>query len=358
LNTIEDNERIRFELLGIALGVWDYIKNSGDHPSSATWALDWLGMVPGKRGSRRIVGDHILTEHDLMGNSDQFRDGVCIGGWSMDDHPPAGFDHPELKPAVQIPPPFPYNIPLRSLYSRNISNLMMAGRNLSASHVAFTSTRVMATCSVIGQGMGTAAAYCLTNHLLPRELAASAEHIDKLQQILLRDDQTIRHLSNHDPLDLARKAEVSASSSLTQCDPACVINGLVRDLPGKWENRWGADLSADGAHLELQWAEPQTIGLVQLTFDTGFERELTLTHQDSANARIIRAPQPETVRDYELLFLSPDTKQWTSLAQVSGNYQRLRRHKFKPVTARALRLKITATNGSKTAAVFEIRCYS
>jgi hypothetical protein len=65
METIRDNERIRFELLSIVMGVWDYIKNSGDHPESAFYGLDWVGMMPGKRGSRRLVGDHILTQQDL-----------------------------------------------------------------------------------------------------------------------------------------------------------------------------------------------------------------------------------------------------------------------------------------------------
>src|SRR5204863_4216649 len=136
-------------------------------------------------------------------------DAMCIGGWSMDDHPPGGFDRSDLRPARQIPPPFPYNIPLRSLYSRNISNLMMAGRNISASHVAFTSARVMATCSVIGQAMGTAAAYCIKHGVAPRQLAGDKTQMEELQQILLRDDQTIRHRRNLDPLDLARGAEIT-----------------------------------------------------------------------------------------------------------------------------------------------------
>jgi hypothetical protein len=161
IDPIRDNERIRFELLAITLGVWDFIKNSGQHPSSDTWALDWIGMIPGKRGSRRMLGDHILTEDDLMNRNPDFPDAVCIGGWGLDDHPPGGFDRADLQPFRTIPPPIPYNIPLRSLYSRNISNLLMAGRNISATHIAFTSTRVMATCSVIGQAMGTAAACCL-----------------------------------------------------------------------------------------------------------------------------------------------------------------------------------------------------
>jgi hypothetical protein len=358
MDTIRDNERIRFELLAITLGVWDYVKNSGDHPTSANWAMDWLSMVPGKRGSRRIEGDHVLKQQDLMGENGDFPDAVCIGGWSMDDHPPGGFDRSDLRPARQIPPPYPYNIPLRSLYSRNISNLMMAGRNISASHVAFTSARVMATCSVIGQAMGTAAAYCLEHKLLPRQLSADQKRVEELQQILLRDDQTIRNRKNTDPLDVARQAEAVASGCLSDSDPANVINGLVRDLPGKWDNRWATEMKDDGVFVELRWKSPQTLRHVQITFDTGFQRQLTLSQQDSVNATVIRAPQPETVRDYELLYSPPDSKDWISLGQYTGNYQRLRRHEFKPFTAAALRLKVTATNGSKEARVYEIRCYA
>jgi len=356
LNVIRDEERIRFELLSIALGVWDYIKNSGEHPSSAHWALDWLGMVPGKRGSRRVVGDYILKEQDLTGKAEPLYDGVCLGGWSMDDHPPSGFDKSDERPARQTPPPFPYNIPLRSLHSRNISNLFMAGRNHSATHVAFTSTRVMATCAVMGQAAGTAAAFCLKHGLDPRQLSADKQRVAELQQVLLRDDQTIRDVRNTDPLDLARQAEVTASTTLSGSDPASVINGLVRDLPGKFENRWVGDLASE-AHLDLVWDEPKTLREVQITFDTGFERPLTLTHQDSYNARMVRAAQPETVRDYELLSQPAHSEEWVSLVKITGNYQRLRRHAFKPVSAKALRLGITAANGLKEARVFEIRCY-
>jgi hypothetical protein len=126
-----------------------------------------------------LTAINILTEHDLMGENGDFADALCIGGWSMDDHPPGGFDRSDLRPARQIPPPFPYNIPLRSLYSRNITNLMMAGRNISASHVAFTSARVMATCSVIGQAMGTAAFYCMRHKLLPRQLASDKSRVEE-----------------------------------------------------------------------------------------------------------------------------------------------------------------------------------
>lgn len=357
LDTVRDNERIRFELLAIVLGVWDYIKNSGDKPASANWGMDWVGMVPGKRESRRVVGDHILTQHDLTRSDVRFDDAVCIGGWPMDDHPPSGFDRWDEKPATQIRPPEPYNIPLRSLYSRNIHNLLMAGRNISASHVAFTSTRVMATCAVIGQAAGTAAALCAQNGITPRQLAQDKARLNELQQGLLRDDQTIYRARNTDPKDLARTAEIKASAELAGADAEHVINGYVRDLPGKTENLWAAKLAADGAWVELSWPQPQKISHVQITFDTGFKRQLTLTAQDSQNRDILRAPQPETVRDYELSWQDAEGSR-RSLARITKNHQRVNRHTFAPVEAKALRLHVTASNGADTARVFEIRCNS
>jgi hypothetical protein len=355
-DTIRDNERIRFELLSIVMGVWDYIKNSGEFASVSNWALDWIGMMPGKRGSRRLVGDHILTQHDLMKGS--FEDAVAIGGWPMDDHPPGGFDRADLPPAVQIKTPEVYNIPLRSLYSRNISNLMMAGRNISASHVAFTSTRVMATCAVCGQAAGTAAAICVRDGITPRELANKRERVFELQQTLLRDDQTIRDLKNLDPTDVARKAKVSASGANGLAKPELVLDGIPRDIPGKEIHHWEGPLGPEGAWLELAWERPQRIGEVQITFDTGFHRELTLTASDTINTGILRQPQPETVKDYDVLYRGAAGEPWKPLVQVRGNYQRLRRHKFSPVEASAVRIHARATHGAAEARIFEVRCYA
>jgi hypothetical protein len=358
LDTIRDNERIRFELLSIVLGVWDYIKNSGNHPTSDSWALDWIGMLPGKRESRRILGDHLLTQHDLEGKTGDFADGVAIGGWWMDDHPPSGFDMQENHPCVQIKMDEVYNIPLRSLYSKNVSNLMMAGRNISATHVAFTSTRVMATCSVIGQAAGTAAAHCARHGLTPRQFAQDKARVGELQQALLRDDQTIKNVRNADPLDLARAAKMTASAEHKTSKAANVINGFVRDMEHEWKNRWGAPMSAEGAWLELAWEQPQKISRIQVTFDSGFHRELTLTSQDAVNKGIVRAPQPETVRDYEITAVVSGNDKPVTLAKVTGNHQRLNRHTFKPVEAKSIRLHITATNGDKLARVYEVRCYA
>jgi hypothetical protein len=354
---IRDNERTRFELLSIVLGVWDHIKHSGEHPTSANWAMDWVGMMPGKRGSRRLVGDHVLTQKDLLGKGGDFPDAVAVGGWPMDDHPPGGFDRPDLPPNTSVKPDEVYDIPLRSLYSKNVSNLMMAGRNISASHVAFTSTRVMATCAAIGQAAGTAAALCTRFGLTPRQLAGDRKRLGELRQTLLRDDQIIKGLRNEDAADLARAADVSASDALEHAPAEVVLNGLTRDIPGKSINRWTAPLGAKGTWLDLTWKDPQKLREVQLTFDSGFQRELTLTSSDAINAGIVRAPQPETVRDYTLLYRKPGSQEWVELLKVEGNHQRLRRHRFESVDAQALRVLVTATNGPKLVRVFEVRCY-
>jgi hypothetical protein len=332
LDTIRDNERIRFELLAIVLGVWDYIKNSGDLPSSANWGMDWIGMIPGKRGSRRIEGDHLLTQQDLEGDWEQFDDVVAIGGWPMDDHPPAGFDQWQVRPARQTRVPAPYGIPLRSLYSSNIRNLMMAGRNISATHVAFTSARVMATCAAIGQAAGTAAALCAREGIPPRTLYQDKTRLARLQQTLLRDDQTLMRIRNADPNDFAREAEVLASSEVPGGDAEHVINGYTRDLPGQTEHLWVGQMTEQGAWIELRWPQPRRLGHVQLVFDSGFIRPLTLTAQNRFNERMVRGPQPETVRDYELLYADADGKMHP-LARVTDNHQRLNRHTFEPVQA-------------------------
>lgn len=357
LSPIRDNERIRFELLSIVLGIWDYIKNSGEYPTSANWGMDWVGMIPGKRGSRRLLGAHILTQMDLEGKNGDFEDAISIGGWNLDDHPPGGFDDSDLKPFRSIRLPEVYSIPLRALYSRNIHNLMMAGRNISATHTAFTSTRVMATCSCVGQAAGTAAALCTQHQLQPRQLHQNKACLVELQQTLLRDDQTIKNRRNQDLTDLARKARVDCSSVLDEADPEAVISGYVRDTPGHWENRWAAKLTPQNAWIQLSWDRPQRLRHIQITFDSGFHRELTLSASDSTTKNMVRAPQPETVRDYQLIATTA-TGEKVTLANIQNNHQRLCRHHFVPVEAKSIRLNVTATNGSDTVRVFEIRAYA
>jgi hypothetical protein len=352
-DVIADNEQLRFELLRIVLGVWDWIKNSGQRPDSANWALETVGMIPGKRESRRLVGDHVQTQHDLMGGWRERDDGVAIGGWAFDDHPPGGFDDSDQPPFWSRPIEEPYDIAFEALYSRNVANLLMAGRNISNSHVAFSSTRVMATCACTGQAAGTAAALCAQRGFTPRELRQTA--MAALQLELLRDDQSIRGVRSDDPDDLGREATARASHCLAEAAPEHVLDGHVRDVPGQWTHRWGAELGAEGAWIELAWPAPVRLARVQLTFDSGFHRELTLSASNAVTRGMVRGPQPETVRDYTLSARTAEGEQ--VLAEVRGNYQRLRRHAFEPLDVRSLRLHVHATNGAAEARLFEIRCY-
>ncbi len=351
---VHDNELIRYELLSIVMGVWDYIKNSGDFPDSRYWAMDWVGMMPGKRGGRRLLGDHILTQHNLMGG--HLDDAVAIGGWPMDDHPPGGFDRPDLPPNTVLRPPEVYDIPLRSLYSRNIANLMMAGRNISATHTAFTSARVLATCAVIGQAVGTAAAQCVESGIVPRALAQDSRKVARLQQTLLRNDQSIKDARNRDAHDLARQATVTASAETGAAKAALVLDGFTRDLPdakGKPVeiHHWAAPvLAGQPAWIELRWDQPQRLRQIQITFDSGFQRQLTLTSQDSQKG-ILRAPQPETVRDYTV-------SATREIAAVKNNFQRVNRHDFPAIETNRVRIEIHATNGIEEARIFEVRCYA
>lgn len=190
LDIIYDSEEIDRELRRLVFGIWDYIKNSGEYPEAANYALKRVYARSGARESRRFLGDYVLTENDIEEKRD-FPDAVCIGGWPMDVHAPLGIY--DSAPATKyIPVTGIYNIPFRCLYSREITNLMLAGRNISATHITLGSARVMATCGCMGQAVGTAARCCIDRKITPRELAQ--RYCGELQQRLARGDQTIiRH---------------------------------------------------------------------------------------------------------------------------------------------------------------------
>lgn len=357
-DTIKDYALIRHELLRITLGIWDYIKNSGEHPDSANWVLDWVGAIPGKRESRRFLGDHVLTQSDIQSGR-IFEDQVAYGGWWLDLHPPSGVDVPDEAPCIQIHIKDLYSIPLRSLYSRNIGNLFFAGRNISATHVAFASTRVMATCAVMGQAIGTAVAVLQKKDGAPiiRGLA-DAEALKSIQQTLLKDDVFLLDIRNEDPLDLARMASCSASSEKPETPANAVTTGINRRIVPDWgswaveaENCWESD--GPTGELNLRWDEPQSLSEIHLTFCSGLQRELSLSPSDWATNHMIRGAQPEIVRDYELYV---DGQQ---VCSVRGNYLRKRVHRLDAaVSGKELKVKVLATQGHGTARVFEVRAYA
>ncbi len=210
LDTIHDTESIKWELWKVVYGVWDYIKNSGKFPDAENLTLEWVGSIPGKRESRRFEGDAIITQMDLV-EQRKHADAVSFGGWAMDLHPADGV-YSDKPGCTQWHSKGVYQIPYRTMYSRNIRNLFLAGRVVSASHVAFGSTRVMATCGHSAQAVGMAAAICHKNDLIPRDLTAPAKMRD-LQKRLIGIGQYIPGLVVKDEKDLAQTAKVEASGS-------------------------------------------------------------------------------------------------------------------------------------------------
>jgi len=210
LNTYDDSEEIRDELLRIIWGMWDYVKNHSPKyaQEAKNYKLVWVSHVAGKRESRRLIGDYVLTEHDIA-NQVLFPDRVSYCGWGIDIHPPKGF-YDEGPPAV-FSHKVKFSVPFRCLYSKDIGNLMMAGRCISVSHVALGATRVMITCGLQGQAVGTAAGFCKKYGTTPRGIYH--EHIAEVQQQLLKDGCYLIDLPNQDPRDLARTAKVTASST-------------------------------------------------------------------------------------------------------------------------------------------------
>lgn len=211
LDTVHQTEEIKWELWKVVYGVWDYIKNSGKFPEAETMTLEWVGHVPGKRESRRFEGDYLLRQQDLV-EQREFDDVVAHGGWAVDLHPADGI-YSEKNGCTQWHSKGVYGIPWRCYYSRNIKNLFLAGRIISASHVAFGSTRVMATCAAGAQAVGTAAALCLEQSCLPADLS-SGGRLRELQLRLQRDGQFLPGKILEDPDDLAARATASASSRL------------------------------------------------------------------------------------------------------------------------------------------------
>jgi len=206
---VHENEQIRDELWAVIYGIWNYIKNSGKFDADHM-TLEWVGSLPGKREYRRFLGDYVLNQNDVVAQ-ELFEDRIAFGGWSIDLHPPQGM-YAEESGSKHLHLDGSYHIPFRSLYSSNVNNLMFAGRDISATHVAFGTTRVMATCAVMGEAAGTGAALCVREGVKPRELHQL--HLHTLQQTLLQQDGSVIGLRNQDSRDLSIMASLQTSSTL------------------------------------------------------------------------------------------------------------------------------------------------
>lgn len=246
---IHDTDRCRDELLKICLGVWDHMKNHGDH-GAQNWELEWIGFLPGKRESRRYVGEYTVTQNDVEAEG-RFHDLVAYAGWTMDDHFPQGFYYTEGYPTIFHPAPQPWGLPLRAMISKNIQNLVFAGRNISVTHAALSSSRVMATCGILGQALGTSVAQSLKTHTDIRNI-----DIPTLQNTLMDDDC---YLPWH-------QRKISSLSEKSSCTCDIVRSGFDRGD----ENCW---VGQDGDTITYSFEGNTSVKEVRIIFDSNLNRE-------------------------------------------------------------------------------------
>ncbi|MEO1010863.1 MAG: FAD-dependent oxidoreductase [Bacteroidota bacterium] len=258
MDTVHESENIKFELWKVVYGIWDYVKNSGKYPDAENLTLEWVGTIPGKRESRRFEGDFMLSQKDIVEQRHHY-DAVAFGGWAMDLHPADGV-YSEHNSCTQWHGKGVYSIPYRCYYSKDLDNLFLAGRIISATHVAFGSSRVMLTCSHGAQAVGKAAFLCIQEGILPRDLTAK-EKITKLQLALNRDGQSIPRINIKDPEDLAPEAKIKASSTLNfkRFKPSdewqALDFGFAQMLPLKANESYGFELEVEASEptsLEIQ----------------------------------------------------------------------------------------------------------
>ncbi len=202
---ITDAEEIIYEHNQLVYNIWDHIKNESSYEANQ-FDLEYISPVPGKRESRRLVGEYILKEKDIA-KQVHFEDAVAYGGWSIDLHAPGGFFDTDLINRHYYLRGI-YEIPFRSCCVKGINNLMVASRCLSVSHVASGTTRIMSTLSLLGQACGLAAALCKKYSLTPKEVGE--QYITELQEELQKLDQGIIGVKKKP--SLVNEAKITASS--------------------------------------------------------------------------------------------------------------------------------------------------
>ena len=319
---IHDTDRCRDELLKICYGVWDHMKNYGDH-GVENWELEWLGFLPGKRESRRYVGKYIVTQNDVESGG-HFEDIVAYAGWSMDDHFPEGFYYKDGYPTIYHPAPAPWGLPLRCMISKNIENLVFAGRNISVTHAALSSSRVMATCSVLGQALGTAVAQAVTDNVMVAKV-----DVERLQQTLIPWQERILP-------ELTKNAKCSAE---------VVRNGIDRGE----ENCWvGKDV------IEYSFDTAVKVSEIRLVFDNNMNRDY---HNMPCNYPLVQTKfkLPETlIREYKVEGVAENGEVFE--IHIRDNHQRFVKHSVNWMV-KSVRFVPISTNGCEDFRLFsfEIR---
>lgn len=183
---IREAEQIRDYGMLVVFSNWSWLKNESGLEKYKNLALDWVAYIAGKRESRRLLGDHILTENDIL-DFVIYPDAAGSTTWSIDLHYPDPkntkyFPNKEFKAIAVQNNIYPYPVPYRCLYSRNVENLFMAGRNISVTHIALGTTRVMRTCGIMGEVVGMAASLCKKYNVGPRGIYQA--HLQELKELM------------------------------------------------------------------------------------------------------------------------------------------------------------------------------
>ena len=310
MDALHDVDLCRHELLKIALGTWDYLKN---HPSQKEknkfWELEWIGFLPGKRESNRYVGDYIVNQNDIA-LCGKFEDTIAYGGWTMDDHAPTGFKVPEIAPNIFHPAPAPFGLPYRAIYSKNIDNLFCAGRNISVTHSALSATRVMATCAILGQAAGVAASMAVAQNCPPRKV-----DIKKLQNRLMELDCYLPNF-RYTPSDLTMTATLTSDNNRT---PEGLRMGQNR-ITDEADEAWYAKA---GDSVEYTWSVPMKLSESRLIFDSNLK---DFQPKNIVALRFKNQPKLEIptclVKKYRLDYCDANGN-WQCLGEFNNDYKRL-----------------------------------
>ena len=371
LNDCEDPELARDSLLRIFFAYWGWMKNETPDEKirklAAKHELVSLPYMNGRREGMRLAGDYVFTERDALAKTDA-PDSIGHTGWALDTHDPLGVDNPKGNGSWRLESPEiprPVGIPYRILHSANVPNLFMAGRNVSCSHVGLGTLRVSATCAVMGQAVGTAAAGCVRRGVLPREYGA--RFISELRRALHRDDQLVPGYAGRDPGNLAVGATASATSEDGENKAANVVDGGIRTFP-----------ATDGDVVKI--VEDTGFGYVSHV-PKGASREwVSDPRQELPQSVTVRLPRPGEANEVRIVFdsdfflpsiwvhhkvpttlarsyaveTSPDGVRWETVAEETRNSRRLAVHRFPPRRVAAVRVTVRETYGDASARVFEI----
>ncbi len=334
-DTIKDADAIRDELLGVAAGFWECAKNNTAEYNAGDWELCWCGSLPGKRENIRYIGDHIMTQNDIESGGD-FPDAVGHGGWPMDDHFPEGYKY--HKQTIFHPAPTVYGIPYRSLYSVNVENLFFAGRNVSVSHMALSSTRVMATCAVMGQAVGTAAALAVRYKTTPRGVHEA--HLEELQDTLQRQDQFIPN----------RPRPIAAPSREGRISHEVLRDGMDRTRLDGDHGVWFQPNEA----CSYEFSAPRLLAGVRLVMDTDQKDNSRLRWRWETEDAYREMP-PMLPRRFRIEVRSGGN--WEVVTEVEDNFRRYWELSFAEREADALRIVWLEAWGESPMHVFSFEVF-